>query len=85
MELDALKETADMQGLTTRADGPRYVLIFHTLLTYLTHTQSIQFESYESCIILCRTPVPEIILDELSYNRDMLSPFLQVSIFLIRT
>ncbi|KAL1829663.1 hypothetical protein ACET3Z_008075 [Daucus carota] len=46
MELDALKETADMQGLTTRADGPR-------------------------------TPVPEIILDELSYNRDMLSPFLQ--------
>lgn len=46
MELDASKETADIQGLTTRADG-------------------------------VRTPVPETILDELSYNRDMLSPFLQ--------
>lgn len=46
MDLDASKEMADIQGLTTRADGPR-------------------------------TPVPEIILDELSYNRDMLSPFLQ--------
>ena len=85
MELDALKETVYMQGLTTRADGPRQVLVFHALLTYLTHTQLIQFESYESYIIWCRTPVPEIILDELSYNRDMLFPFLQVSIFLLLT
>ncbi|KAL8113072.1 hypothetical protein AgCh_020412 [Apium graveolens] len=46
MELDASKETADIQGLTTRADG-------------------------------ARTPVPETILDELSYNIEMLSPFLQ--------
>uniref|UniRef100_A0A5B7AXL5 Negative regulator of systemic acquired resistance SNI1 n=1 Tax=Davidia involucrata TaxID=16924 RepID=A0A5B7AXL5_DAVIN len=46
MELDLSKKKADMQGLTTRADG-------------------------------VRTPVVEIILDELTYNRDILSPFFQ--------
>ncbi|KAM7500737.1 hypothetical protein LguiA_025151 [Lonicera macranthoides] len=47
MELDMSKKTADMQGLTTRADG-------------------------------VRTPAVEIILDELTYNKEILSPFLQV-------
>ncbi|KAK3039909.1 hypothetical protein RJ639_027744 [Escallonia herrerae] len=47
MDLDASKKIADLQGLTTRADG-------------------------------VRTPAAEIILDELTYNIDSLSPFLQV-------
>ncbi|XP_031278111.1 negative regulator of systemic acquired resistance SNI1-like [Pistacia vera] len=47
MKLDISKKKADMQGLTTRADG-------------------------------VRTPLMDIILDELTYDRDMLSPFLQV-------
>lgn len=46
MELDSSKKTADMHGLTTRADGPR-------------------------------APVVELILDVLSYNKDLISPFLQ--------
>ncbi|KAI6705299.1 hypothetical protein NL676_008261 [Syzygium grande] len=47
MELDALKNQADKQGCTTRADG-------------------------------FRTPLLEIILDELTYNKEILSPYLQV-------
>ncbi|GAV87037.1 hypothetical protein CFOL_v3_30463 [Cephalotus follicularis] len=47
MELDASRKIADMESLTSRADG-------------------------------VRTPLVEIILDELTYNRDILSPFLQV-------
>ncbi|XP_055804038.1 negative regulator of systemic acquired resistance SNI1 [Solanum dulcamara] len=47
MELDTSRNVADVQGLTTRADG-------------------------------VRTPAAEIILDELAYNSDMLSPFFQV-------
>ncbi|OIT03779.1 PREDICTED: uncharacterized protein LOC109225803 isoform X1 [Nicotiana attenuata] len=47
MELDTSRDVADVQGLTTRADG-------------------------------VRTPAAEIILDELAYNSDMLSPFFQV-------
>ncbi|KAK2972881.1 hypothetical protein RJ640_029998 [Escallonia rubra] len=47
MDLDASKKIADLQGLTTRADG-------------------------------VRTPAAEIILDELTYNIDSLSPFFQV-------
>ncbi|KAF7150539.1 hypothetical protein RHSIM_Rhsim02G0153000 [Rhododendron simsii] len=47
MELDTSRKEADIQGLTTRADG-------------------------------VRTPVVEIIQDELTYNRDAISPFFQV-------
>ncbi|XP_039169983.1 negative regulator of systemic acquired resistance SNI1 isoform X1 [Eucalyptus grandis] len=47
MELDVLKNQADKQGCTTRADG-------------------------------FRTPLLEIILDELTYNYEILSPYLQV-------
>ncbi|KAI8568241.1 hypothetical protein RHMOL_Rhmol02G0183500 [Rhododendron molle] len=47
MELDTSRKKADIQGLTTRADG-------------------------------VRTPVVEIIQDELTYNRDAISPFFQV-------
>ncbi|KAK6797433.1 hypothetical protein RDI58_005135 [Solanum bulbocastanum] len=47
MELDTSRNVADVQGLTTRADG-------------------------------VRSPAAEIILDELAYNSDMLSPFFQV-------
>ncbi|XP_018500718.2 negative regulator of systemic acquired resistance SNI1 [Pyrus x bretschneideri] len=47
MELDVSKQSADIQGSTTRADG-------------------------------IRTPLLEIILDELTYNKDILDPFLQV-------
>ncbi|XP_073018092.1 negative regulator of systemic acquired resistance SNI1-like isoform X1 [Primulina eburnea] len=47
MELDSSRSSADMQGLTTRADG-------------------------------VRTPVVEIILDELIYDNDIRCSFLQV-------
>ncbi|XP_070023941.1 negative regulator of systemic acquired resistance SNI1 isoform X2 [Nicotiana sylvestris] len=47
LELDTSRDVADVQGLTTRADG-------------------------------VRTPAAEIILDELAYNSDTLSPFFQV-------
>uniref|UniRef100_A0A0V0IL55 Putative ovule protein n=1 Tax=Solanum chacoense TaxID=4108 RepID=A0A0V0IL55_SOLCH len=47
MELGTSRNVADVQGLTTRADG-------------------------------VRSPAVEIILDELAYNSDMLSPFFQV-------
>lgn len=46
MELDVIKKEADVQGLTSRADG-------------------------------FRTPLLEIILDELTYNKILLFPFLQ--------
>ncbi|XP_044495085.1 negative regulator of systemic acquired resistance SNI1 [Mangifera indica] len=47
LKLDISKKNANMQGLTSRADG-------------------------------VRTPLMEIILDELTYDWNMLSPFLQV-------
>lgn len=47
MELDLSRKKADLEGLTTRADG-------------------------------VRTPVVELIIDKLSYDKDMISPFLQV-------
>ncbi|GMH05488.1 hypothetical protein Nepgr_007328 [Nepenthes gracilis] len=47
MELDSSRKKADMQGLTTRADG-------------------------------VRTPALAIVLDEFTYNKDMLCPFFQV-------
>nr|GMD83246.1 negative regulator of systemic acquired resistance SNI1 isoform X2 [Ipomoea batatas] len=47
IELDSARNSADLQGLTSRADG-------------------------------VRTPVSEIILDEITYNSDILSSFFQI-------
>nr|GLL45832.1 uncharacterized protein LOC109171257 isoform X1 [Ipomoea trifida] len=47
IELDSARNSADLQGLTNRADG-------------------------------VRTPVSEIILDEITYNSDILSSFFQI-------
>lgn len=78
MELDKSKKKADMQGHTTRADGVRLHLLYvdiHFVCVCLLFDES----NYSSGI-QCRTPMVEVILDELTYNKEILCQFLQVFI-----
>ncbi|KAB1221997.1 hypothetical protein CJ030_MR2G018489 [Morella rubra] len=76
MELDKSKKKADMQGHTTRADGVRLHLLYVDI--HFVCVCHLFDESNYSSGIQCRTPMVEVILDELTYNKEILCQFLQV-------